>query len=649
MKISPHILRAFYKTLRRYKKLSSRLNKQLSSGEFQQRSVYYQNEFLSKLKNLRRSLRSFKLQFKIALAAGAAALLLQTTPAQAQKNLGPFTEQPRSQNPLRSQFKFSMQPSPAVVDLDKDGDQDVVVADYYNGDGLHYLQNSGTNNAPVFDQINTPTNPFKFISFSLAAAPSFADFDGDGDQDLVTGSLDGRILYYKNTGTTAPGYTLQTGPWNPVTKTGNPFDGVDIGDYSCPVFIDFDKDGDLDVIAGSSYFPFYQTITLYKNNGDGTFEPQALSGAAPAIDATSPAPIDFDKDGDYDLIVGSSDGTVLYFEQTSPGAFTERTGTGNPFNGVDVGDYASPEVADFDNDNDPDLILGSEDYPSVDLKYFENQGNGIFEEQFDFDNPFNGADGLQNASPYFTDVDNDNDLDLLLGYRQGSNQTYLQYYKRENNGYTKQSGANNPFEELVIPSSFVPSFFDLDGDGDKDLAGGVSYEAFGTSIEYYKNDGGNFIRQDFATGPFKEIDIAEGKTDFVDIDSDGDFDLFISDFDSDNNIGRLRYFKNTGSAQNPIFEEQLNGDNPLKDVLEEHFIFPRFADIDHDGDFDALIGESGGVVEYADGNEFSYYENTGTPSAAVFVYRGDLTQQGTNPNEPSPAFTDHDGDGDLDI
>src|SRR5690606_973921 len=103
---------------------------------------------------------------------------------------------------------------------------------------------------------------------------------------------------------------------------------------------------------------------------------------------------------------------------------------------------------------------------------------------------------------------------------------------------------------LDIPGSFYPSFVDLDGDGDKDLVGSVaSYQL--TSIEYYKNENGTYVRQPFASGPFKDISIDEGKADFVDIDNDGDFDLFISEalWSDWNSDAHIRFFKNTGTAQ----------------------------------------------------------------------------------------------------
>jgi len=57
--------------------------------------------------------------------------------------------------------------------------------------------------------------------------------------------------------------------------------------------------------------------------------------------------------GDYDLVVGEFDGDLNFFENTgsaSAAVYTERTGPGNPVDGVDVGRRSAPTLADLDND-----------------------------------------------------------------------------------------------------------------------------------------------------------------------------------------------------------------------------------------------------------------------------------------------------------
>ena len=123
-------------------------------------------------------------------------------------------------------------------------------------------------------------NPFNGINVGYFSTPGFADIDGDGDLDLVSGERDGALYYYENAGSSsAPAYTGRSG-------TANPFNGIDVGRTSAPSLADIDGDGD------------------------------------------------------FDLVVGERNGILHYYENTgssSAPAYTGRSGTANPFNGINVG------------------------------------------------------------------------------------------------------------------------------------------------------------------------------------------------------------------------------------------------------------------------------------------------------------------------
>ena len=79
-------------------------------------------------------------------------------------------------------------------------------------------------------------NPFNGVDVGSYAKPTFVDVDNDGDMDAFVGNIGGKILHFKNTGSiTNPSFVEQTG-------TDNPFNGVDVGGYAAPTFIDVENE-----------------------------------------------------------------------------------------------------------------------------------------------------------------------------------------------------------------------------------------------------------------------------------------------------------------------------------------------------------------------------------------------------------------------
>ncbi len=273
-----------------------------------------------------------------------------------------------------------------------------------------------------------PANPFAGINLGNYAAPTLADVDGDGDLDLIAGNSQG-LSFFENTGTATDAVFAE------VTGAENPFNGL-VGSSQSPVatLIDIDDDGDLDLVVGT----FLTPISYFENTGtatDPTFAPVALASSPFAgitsglgMDYSAPAFADIDGDGDADLVIGTKDGTLHYYENVgsaSAAAFTERTGTDNPFHGIDVGEHAKPAFADLDGDGDLDLVVG--DFDGT-LHTFANGGNATapgFSDLTGGANPFDGVDIASGyAAPTFADMDGDGDLDLVAGSYEGG-VTYL--------------------------------------------------------------------------------------------------------------------------------------------------------------------------------------------------------------------------------
>ena len=155
--------------------------------------------------------------------------------------------------------------------------------------------------------------------------------------------------------------------------------------------------------------------------------------------------------------------------------------------------------------------------------------------------------------------------------------------------------------------------------------------------------------------PFLESSAAESLSvpALVDIDGDGDLDLFVGDDSGEYGYGGnpFYFYENTGSAANPAFVKRTGSANPLDGLpgIAGSHETQTFADLDGDGDFDFILGKG---CFYSDEpcGEFFYYENTGMSMSAAVVQR----TGSANPldgfdvgNWAAPTFADWDDDGEL--
>lgn len=261
--------------------------------------------------------------------------------------------------------------------------------------------------------------------------------------------------------------------------------------------------------------------------------------------------------------------------------------------------------------------------------------------------------------PNLVDIDGDGDFDIL-----GVN--YTDY----NNGFRfienvgtqvlpdfSEGDELNPFNLNPVGNNDQAWDFDLadmDDDGDMDIILGVNtdYDNEIASLFYYENIG-DAQNPDFADPVIDAFGL--GKTfDFafvniVDIDDDGDFDVFATEY-----YGGIKFFENTGTAQTPSFAAAVNNPFNLGNLTSnQDFTFISFMDLDDDGDYDALSSTYGyeyGTGEY--GTYFYYQENIGTSVMPNFGDPTTETPLNYEHDSLSYLFTDAadlDDDGDLDI
>ena len=258
-------------------------------------------------------------------------------------------------------------------------------------------------------------------------------------------------------------------------------------------------------------------------------------------------------------------------------------------------------IVDIDNDGDLDYLVG--EYFGY-IRYFRNDGN-VSEPDFTFVTAQFDSIYLDEAvaNQCFRDLDNDGDLDLVVS----DNDPHVHYF--ENISSPQIPHFEHVTENLVpyqSPWCRGPELADIDGDSDYDLFGGnYGY------ISFFRNEGTpdsfDFVLE---TGTFSGIDVVDrASPEFVDIDSDDDLDIFVG-----NEYGRIWYYRNDGDSLNYDFIYVTDYYDSI-DVVS--YASPEFANIDGDGDFDLFVGREYDYPSSLVGDVF-YYENTGTPIIPQF-------------------------------
>ncbi len=495
---------------------------------------------------------------------------------------------------------------PVTCDLDGDGDLDLLVGGY---NGILFYKNVGDTLQPVWQRIDTV---FTAVNTAIGsdARPAFADLDADGDFDLLVGigeslfggPTPGITMGFRNTGTrNQPQFVQEDG-----LVTGIP----DIGRNSYPTLKDIDGDNDLDLLLGRDL----QTFVYFRNTGTvsapvWTVNSTTFNGMETTTYWKDPTLFDLDKDNDYDLIYGTSDGTMYYYQNTGTRTAPQFQYNPNYFPVIRIsGGASTASLADFDNDGDVDMLSG--DWLGG-FQYFRNDGTPTAPRFTKTTSSFTSLNVSSYSTPVFVDLDNDNDKDIVAGALNGTIYCYI------NNG-TSFTQNTTFFAGIDVGWQSAPAFADIDTDGDPDMIIGAED---GPVLQFYRNDGGNVFVQDnsFITGV---TSVRNGTPTFVDLDRDGDSDLVIGGIN-----GRLLYYQNSGTIVAPSW---TRNDAVLAELTVRQDATPGFADFNGDGKADVILGEYSG--------NFSYYKNQMPTSAAdnlTWPASFSLNQNYPNPFNPS--------------
>jgi len=490
------------------------------------------------------------------------------------------------------------------IDLNLDGKDDIFVFDR-TGDRISTYLNLGGPGESKFKNAPQFVNNFPV----LHGWAILRDYNCDGLEDIFTfgAGPNGGIDVYENTSTLQNGLQFQLAKHilraNVTPNSTNIIDDIKVTSVDVPAIRDVDHDGDLDIltfnVGGTTVEMFrnvsqdqFQTCDSLKytleTNCFGEFTENTLNAsitlntpcALPPVSEGSNAYtersrhagsclecINTDGDNDEDLLVGDlTNNHVAYLRNggSPTSALMDLVDATYPSYDtiLNMNIFACGYHLDINNDGNRDVIFSPNASATVENFnsnwMFLNTGtNDSVILSFQTRNFLQGGmiEVGEGAVPRWFDYDLDGDLDLFLGNYGYYSSSGL--YPSKIALYKNIGTFNSPQYQLITDDfaslyanayniiSPIPTFGDLDGDGDKDMLVG---DVVG-KLHFFRKDAGpadNFV---LAVANYQGIDVGNNAApQLIDVDRDGKLDLIIGE-----QSGNVNYYRNTGTQSAPVF------------------------------------------------------------------------------------------------
>ena len=338
-------------------------------------------------------------------------------------------------------INFNNFPTSYFIDVNNDGKRDLLVSPNVfnaaeNAQSIWFYKNVGTNQIPNFKKINQNFLQNQMIEVGEGAHPVLEDLDGDGLRDLlignygyysVGGNINSKLTFFKNVGTfNEPIFQFQTSDYQNFSQLNMK------GLY--PAFGDLDGDGDKDLLLGNEdgKMVYY---TNFPNNGVANFIlSQSFYKGIDVGNFATPQIVDVDNDGKLDLLIGEERGNVNFCRNA--GTITEAdfsVSTMNPlFGNINVSKYIPNSIAFgystpklFKHNGQSKIISGSQ---HGFIYLYENIDNNLSGEFTLVDSTLSNIWEGERTVPEISDINNDGNPDLFLGNYAGG----LTFFKFDN-------------------------------------------------------------------------------------------------------------------------------------------------------------------------------------------------------------------------
>ena len=481
---------------------------------------------------------------------------------------------------------------PAIYDVDNDGDLDVLTFDFA-GTRMQWSKNFSLENYGTCDSLN----------YFMLVDECFGDFEENFSNNSVNLDVCSASEHLA-----------------PLIENLDDRSSRHAG--SCTLCADLNGDTLRDLVLGDISF---SNITYLTNGGtlqmadmisqETSYPPNTTSVSAPLFPCSFY--VDVNNDSVRDLLVSPnantcsiSDKSLWWYKNTHTDdsanfQFQQMNFLQNEM--IEVSEGAYPSFVDFNNDGLTDVIIGNYGYPNNGCVYtskltaLKNIGTATQPkfELFSKDYASLGALALQNLVPTFGDLDNDGDQDMIVGASDGR----LYYYQNvAAPGLTANYVLNSAlFSGMLFGQYASPQLVDVNRDNKLDILSGRS----NGKLNYYKNIGTSTnpaFSADSANYFFGNVNVippnvSNGFSFPCLFNHNGHYELFVGSAN-----GKIYHYNNIDNNLNGAFNLL---DSTFQDLYEGERCTPEVFDINNDAQPDLIVGNYSGGVSFFIGDSLA--------------------------------------------